>query len=140
MQQKNKKQMVYFGPVCKVENRAGIFLSYVYVIKSGNYYINYFNKEERFSTNYKKEGDQFITIDGFYKMNEEEVFKHMLYNPHYCKDRVAQIKKLFASEKFTITNGEFEKCREVIQQDSMCYDICDSCDGVTRYYVKQKIK
>ncbi len=140
MRKRNKKQLIYLGSVCKVENHAGIFLSDVYVIKDGENYVNYFDNTEIFSTKYKEDGDKFISIMGSYKMNDQEIFRHMLYNPQYCKDRILQIRELFEKDKFVISNSDFERCKEVIQMDSLVHSRYDSCDSVTRYYVKQKIK
>lgn len=132
------KEKVFLASICKVEKNGskyqGIFLSDVYLKKENNVYINYFDKEEKFINTYKEEGDIFIDVYDCLKMTDDEVFKHMLYNPNYCKDRLDQIHKLFEKHCFSIEKSDYEKCIEIKNSDA---DIRLRYD----YYVKDaKVK
>ena len=107
------KEKVFLASICKVEKNGskyqGIFLSDVYLKKENNVYINYFDKEEKFINTYKEEGDIFVDVYDCLKMTDAEIFKHMLYNPNYCKDRLDRINELFGRNCFSIEMRIFSK-------------------------------
>ncbi|MGN0974107.1 MAG: hypothetical protein ACI4OT_05125 [Bacilli bacterium] len=116
------KEKVFLASICKVEKNGskyqGIFLSDVYLKKDADDYVNYFNNDEKYTNAFFEEGDIFVDVYDCLKMNDDEVFKHMLYNPNYCKDRLDQINKLFEKRCFSISKADYEKCLEVKDNDA----------------------
>lgn len=134
----NKRKKVFLANICKVEKNGskyqGIFLSDVYLVKENDVYANYYNVDEKYTNAFFEEGDVFVNVYDCLKMTDAEIFKHMLYNPNYCKDRLDQIHKLFEKHCFSIEKSDYEKCIEIKNSDA---DIRLRYD----YYVKDaKVK